>query len=72
MLILQLPVSEPESGFLKHPGLEPQRDLADFAFSEQGKARPEAKGKLAAWPELKQDKPRTEEKLREEGGRGAA
>lgn len=66
MLILQLPVSEPESGFLKHPGLEPQRDLADFAFSEQGKARPEAKGKLAAWPELKQDKPRASHQPREE------
>lgn len=40
-------------GFLKKPGLEPQRDLAHFAISEQGKARPEAKVKSAARPELK-------------------
>lgn len=36
-----------KAGFLKHPGLEPQRDLAHFAVSEQGKARPEAKASEA-------------------------
>ena len=36
-----------KAGFLKHPGLEPQTDLAHFAVSEQGKARPEAKASEA-------------------------
>lgn len=57
---------KPEAGFLKQPGLEPERDLAHFAFSEQGKARPETKGKLAAWPEPKEDKPRASHQPREE------
>lgn len=54
------------ASILEHPGLEPQRDLAHFAFSEQGKVRPEAKGRSAAWPELKQDKPRASHQHREE------
>lgn len=66
MLISQLPAFKPEAGFLKHPGLEPERDLARFASGEQGKARPETKRKLAALPELKQDKPRASHQPREE------
>ena len=54
-----------KAGFLKHPGLEPQRDLAHFAVSEQGKARPEAKASEAIPGHHHQ--PREEEMLQSGG-----
>ena len=60
-----IPLSLMTGGGIKHPGLEPQRDLAHFAVSEQGKARPEAKASEAIPGHHHQ--PREEEMLQSGG-----